>query len=75
MLDVEGKGVHDVGVVAPVVHQDDLVKDLRRAPVQDTPHSPQESGECLIVEDDDHAGGGEVVEDIGEGLALPRPHV
>ena len=23
-----------------------------------------------IVEDDDHAGGGEVVEDIGEGLAL-----
>ena len=75
MLDVEGESVHNISVVAPVVHQDDLVKDLGRAAVQDAPHGPQESGERLVIEDDDHAGGGEVVEDIGEGLALPRPHV
>ena len=47
MLDVEGEGVHNVGVVAAVVHQHHLVKDLLRSPVQDTPHRPQKSGERL----------------------------
>ena len=47
MLDVEGEGVHNVSVVAAVVHQHHLVKDLLRSPVQDTPHRPQQSGESL----------------------------
>ena len=47
MLDVDGEGVHDVRVVAAVVHQHHLVKDLGRTPVQDTPHRPQEGGERL----------------------------
>ena len=47
MLDVEGQGVHDVGVVAAVIHQHHLVQDLLRGPVQDTPHCPQQRGERL----------------------------
>ena len=47
MLDVEGEDVHDVGVVAAVVHQHHLVKDLGGTLVQDTPDRPQQGGERL----------------------------
>ena len=47
MLDVEGQGVHDVCVVAAVIHQHHLVQDLGRGPVQDTPHRSQQRGERL----------------------------
>ena len=55
-MDVLWEEVGDVRVITAVIHEDHLVQDLRRCPIQDAPNGSEQSGEGLVVEDDDHAG-------------------
>ena len=45
--------------VGGVVHEDDLPEEAPRRPVDDGMHGPEEGGDGLVVEDDDHAELGE----------------
>lgn len=44
--------------LAVVVHQDDLVQQVGRSPVQDAVDGPQQGGERLVEETDHYAGRG-----------------
>ena len=46
------------GVVAEVVHEDDLPDEVLGAPVEHTHDGPQQGGARLIVKGDDDGGGG-----------------
>lgn len=54
---------------AEVVHQDDLLDEVRRRPVEHAVHRAQQRGPNLIHEAEDHAGGGQVV--VHQGLRTP----
>ena len=49
------------GVVAEVVHEDDLPDEVLGAPVEHTHDGPQQGGARLVVESDDDRGWGERV--------------
>ena len=46
---------------AGIVHQHDLLHEMLWAAVEDGIHGPPERAPSLIVEDDHHAGGGELL--------------
>lgn len=58
---------------AEVVHQDDLLDEVRRRPVEHAVHRAQQRGPNLIHEAEDHAGGGQVIMD--QGLGTPGGQV
>lgn len=48
---------------AEVVHQDDLLEEVRRRPVEHAVHGAQQRGPHFIHEAEDHSGGGQVIVD------------
>lgn len=58
------------GVVAEVVHQNDLLDEVLRAAVQHTDDGPEQGGARLVVEGDDDGGGRQV---LGGVLLLVAP--
>lgn len=54
---------------AEVVHQDDLLDEVRRRAVEHAVHRAQQRGPHLVHEAEDHAGGGQVV--VHQGLSTP----
>ena len=60
------------GVVAEVVHKDDLPDEVLRAPVEHTHDGPQQGGARLIMEGDDDRGGGQRVASLTPVLGPAR---
>ena len=56
------------GVVAEVVHEDDLPDEVLGAPVEHTHDGPQQGGARLIVKGDDDGGGGQRVDSLAPVL-------
>lgn len=48
---------------AAVIHQDDLLQEVRRRPVEHAVHGAKQRGPDLVHEAEDHAGGRQVVVD------------
>ena len=60
------------GVVAEVVHEDDLPDEVLGAPVEHTHDGPQQGGARLIMEGNDHRGGGQRVASLAPVLSPAR---
>ena len=64
----------EVRLVAEVVHEDDLVHEVRWRPVEHGPDGADEGRPRLVGEDDDDAGGGQVLL-VVHALAARVPRV